>query len=374
MFAERCAELVKSYLPLCPLDYHQLVSGKTSEVELKDGVGTAKFNPKTQVVDYPAAVPKNRLPVKSNRPQKALALRGAMVRTPVRGALLGQSASEIRADEGGSSSFVTFYIDSGAGQCLSSCCSSAFITMEACHLQVIGVAGRLTIHGHGTTLFLVSVDGQEALLQVHNCLQSFGEFNSISVSQLKLVPGNSVDFSVEKPFLRFSGAQSQSPDQPFFDFMEVPLCMDDGLYSLSLEPVSPSDPRYGTLPVFDVTPQGPFVQLSHMLRAVPGPADLPHPPVWTTEILSVPSLVGRVMALNSSLDFDDELRVFSDAFLAPAAIPPARRQYDTEKVLDMTELSIRFMGAGTAQIMIWLFTESKLCFWMKGCTFITRIH
>ena len=104
------------------------------------------------------------------------------------------------------------------------------------------------------------------------------------------------------------------------------------------------------MPIFDVTPPGQFVQLSHMLCAVPGPADLPDPPVWTTKDISVPSPLWRVMALNSSLDFGDELRIFSDAFLAPAAIPPARRQYDTGKVLDMTELSIRFMGAGTDRL------------------------
>ncbi len=32
--------------------------------------------------------------------------------------------------------------------------------------------------------------------------------------------------------------------------------------------------------------------------------------------------------MNSTLAFDDELRAFSDGFLAPAAVPPSRRQYD----------------------------------------------
>ncbi len=63
-----------------------------------------------------------------------------------------------------------------------------------------------------------------------------------------------------------------------------------------------------------------------------------------TTVLSVPSRSGRVIAMSAKMDFDDELRNFSDAFLAPVAIPPARRQYDVDKPADMTELSIRFMG------------------------------
>jgi hypothetical protein len=57
-----CYETIKKYLPLCGLHYHQIVSGKTSEVELKDNLGVAKFNSKTQRIDYPAAVPKDRMP------------------------------------------------------------------------------------------------------------------------------------------------------------------------------------------------------------------------------------------------------------------------------------------------------------------------
>jgi hypothetical protein len=121
---------------------------------------------------------------------------------------------------------------------------------------VVGVAGRLNIHGQGTAMFLISIDGQEAILRIHNCLHSFGEFNLISVSQLKLIPENSLDFSVSKPFLRLARNQSPRLDGVDLDFIKIPLSMDDGLYSLTLEPVTPSDPRYDDLPVFDVTPPG----------------------------------------------------------------------------------------------------------------------
>jgi hypothetical protein len=53
------------------------VSGKTPEFILKDGLGTAKYNLKTEVIDYPAAVPKDRLPV----PASARVRKGLMVIT-----------------------------------------------------------------------------------------------------------------------------------------------------------------------------------------------------------------------------------------------------------------------------------------------------
>ena len=344
-----CDDLVKMYLPLCPLHYHQCISGKSPEVELKDGLGTAKFNTKTQLIDYPSTVPKDRFPLprtqRPNTTRKALVFQGERLSIdPVVPILVSVNSDEEMSE----STLVTFYIDSGAGQCLCSC-SSAFITMEACHLQVVGVAGRLTIHGQGTAVFIASVNGQEVLLRIHNCLHSFGQFNLISVSQLKMVSGNSLNFSVENPFMKFSAPHSQSEDFPFSDGLEIPIIMDEGLYSVSFEPITASDPRFGTLPVFDVTPPGTFIPITHMLCASAG-SDEAVSLSWTTEVISPPSTMGRVLALNAAMDFDHELSAFSDDFLAPVAIPPARKQYDVGDSADMTDLSIRFMGAGTDRI------------------------
>jgi hypothetical protein len=367
-----CHEMVKSFLPLCPLHYHQCISGKTATVDLKDGLATAKFNASTQVIDYPSAVPKHRFPLL--RAERGGGERKALVSFALP-TLACQSS--VDCDPSHSSDFTTFYVDSGAGQCLCSC-SSAFLTMEACHLQVVGVTGRLSIHGLGTAVFLVSVDGREALLRIHNCLHSFGEFNLLSVSQLKLVPGNSIDFSLVNPMLKLSTGQLVSSNEDFIahrnQTLEVPLVMDAGLYSLVLEPISPSDPRYDSLPIFDVTPPGLFCPLTQCLAAVSyledDAVDLQltvlkpedrcptngedrcfSKQMWTTTVLSFPTRPSRVLAMPSKLDFDEELRTFSDSFLAPVAIPPARRQYDVAKPADMTELSIRFMGAGTDRII-----------------------
>ncbi len=91
--------------------------------------------------------------------------------------------------------------------------------------------------------------------------------------------------------------------------------------------------------------------MTHIFSAITGPDDDISPPLWTNEILSPSSSMGRVLALNATLDFDSELRAFSDKFLAPVSVPPARKQYDTGNATDMTDLSIRFMGAGTDRII-----------------------
>jgi hypothetical protein len=54
---KECIEMIKVYLPLCPLHYHQCISGKSPEVHLKDNYGVAKFNTQTQKIDYPTRSP-----------------------------------------------------------------------------------------------------------------------------------------------------------------------------------------------------------------------------------------------------------------------------------------------------------------------------
>jgi hypothetical protein len=363
-----CHELVRVHLPLCPLHYHQCISGKSPEVELKDGLGIAKFDSSTQRIVYPPTVPTNRLPkprvngaVKVRKALVSLGITGHLSLVPTsivngRPMLLNAIEETKPSSEDGipSSSLTTFFVDSGAGQCLCSC-SFAFITMESCHLQVVGIAGSMIIHGQGTAVFIVSVDGGEFLLRIHNCLHSYGEFNLISVSQLKMVSGNLLDFSVENPFITFSKSKSSDANLLCPEVLDVPLEIDDGLYALSLEPITPNDPRFSSLPSYDVTLPGLFVPAALTLGAISMRSsdgavggETMSPP-WTTAVLS-PS-TGRVLAMSATLDFDEELRAFSDGFLAPAAIPPSRRQYNTSKLSDMADLSIRFMGAGTDRLL-----------------------
>ncbi len=182
-----CHELVKKYLPLCGLHYHQCVSGKCLEVELKDGLGMAKFNSKTQTIDYPTSVPKDKLPIPASaRPRKGLML-AMLATTPDLGATpdlddvdLGEvpdgnapeshdqrTAVKVLGSKA-SPATVVFYVDSGAGQCLSSC-STAFRALEPCQLEVVRVAGSLPIFGIGTAIFALTLVGEsEVLVRVHN--------------------------------------------------------------------------------------------------------------------------------------------------------------------------------------------------------------
>jgi hypothetical protein len=290
-----CTDLVKKYLPLCGLHYHQCVSGKCAEVELKSGYGVAKFNSKTQAIDYPPSVPKDRLPTPaSERPRKALT--AVTFRVPDTGVLPEVSLvplvpsrdSSVNGGDGDwdemapesldqrpavrvlasktSSTTVVFYVDSGAGQCLSSC-STAFRSLDPCQLEVVGVAGSLPIFGIGTAIFaLVLAGGSEVLVRVHNCLYSFGEFNLLSVSQMQTNHMTSIELSLEAPSIRlYSADRSVKRGQGLKrgqDFIDVPLEMDEGLYALVLEPVSSDDTRYLSSRIFDLTPPGDYSPVS----------------------------------------------------------------------------------------------------------------
>ncbi len=91
---------------------------------------------------------------------------------------------------------ISWYVDSGAGQSISSC-SDAFSSLQPCAIVVVGVAGSMPVHGMGTATFVTSVDGdKEVILVIHNCLLCHGEvFNLLSVSQLLRSTRNSVVFS-----------------------------------------------------------------------------------------------------------------------------------------------------------------------------------
>jgi hypothetical protein len=120
----------------------------------------------------------------------------------------------------------TFYVDSGAGQCLSSC-STAFMTLEPCTLEVVGVAGSLPIFGRGTAIFVLTLKGgEEILVRIHNCLYSFGEFNLISVSQMQTIKRNTLNLSLESPRIRLYGETAgvdSLPGKRQRHFVDIPL-------------------------------------------------------------------------------------------------------------------------------------------------------
>ncbi len=151
---------------------------------------------------------------------------------------------------------IVFYVDSGAGQCLSSC-STAFRSLEPCQIEVVGVAGSLPIFGIGTAIFALCLPGgSEIVVRIHNCLYSFGEFNLLSMSQMQTNKRNKVNLSLEAPSVRLYSTDEgvRGSGNRKRAFIDVPLTMDDGLYALTLEPVSSEDTRYHSLRIFDLTP------------------------------------------------------------------------------------------------------------------------
>ena len=390
-----CTEMIKSYLPLCPLHYHQGVSGKTPSIQLKDGLGSATYDATAHAMVYPPAVPKERLPIPKGE-LKPIKRKGLVAgirfgnfseEKPISSGSLGRDFSidsrhfvqpirtlvapvnecqdaispdlpislpptvEQRVDAvpllvcKSESTRNLFYVDSGAGQCLSSC-STAFLTMEPCRIEVVGVAGSLSIFGRGTAIFALSFNDTEILIRVHNCLYSFGEFNLLSVSQMQTIRGNTLNLSLEKPSLRlYTGTHSTKRS-----YIDIPLGLDDGLYFLLFEPISSDDPRLQTHQMYDLTPPGDYEPCSHRHDRFVG-ISKGVAPSWTTSVLNLPTPQGRIFTLNGSLDFHSGLTSFSDQFLAPAGLPSARKQYDTSDPSDMSDLSIRFLGGGTDRIL-----------------------
>ncbi len=167
----------------------------------------------------------------------------------------------------------------------------------------------------------------KVILRVHNCLFCYGDFNLISVSQFQQIPGNAVDFSLAAPCMTvFSSGSARRP-------IRLPLLLDEGLFALDAEPFQLDDHRYSSLPKCDITPNGNFVPC----HSVP---DSP----WTQKMLAATTVSARILA--ASVDIGDNLKDFCNGFIAPAAIPPSRRQYDVGSRDDMIQLGIRFFGIG----------------------------
>ena len=238
---------------------------------------------------------------------------------------------------------VVFHVDSGAGQSLC-CCEDAFISLRACAIEVVGVSGSLPIYGVGTAAFVVSDgSGSKSTVLIHNCLLSQGGlFNLLSVSQVQMSRMNLVVFDPESPHLLLNSSSA---------VMHLPLHLTDGLYSLTMEPLSVNDTRYLELPRFDLTDKGRYVP-----PTLPASAECPSGPTpttlvsslgsWTCRNIVPPSSSRRVLAFpsNPGQDFGDNLRDFCQQFMAPLSTPPARRTYDSGNALHMSDLSVRFMG------------------------------
>jgi hypothetical protein len=140
---------------------------------------------------------------------------------------------------------ILFYVDSGAGQSMCSC-PDAFLSLQPCAIEVVGVAGSLPIFGVGTAMFVVTTTpALPVTILVHNCLLSQGSpFNLLSVSHYQASGRHTVDFSVGGPTLRIRSGKGDTT-------MTLVPC--EGLYGFHAEPLHPNDDRYRSLPRYHLT-------------------------------------------------------------------------------------------------------------------------
>ncbi len=139
---------------------------------------------------------------------------------------------------------MSWYVDSGAGQSISSC-TEAFTSVRRCAILVVGVAGTMPVHGMGTARFVVRMNDTEVILSIHNCLLCHGEkFNLLSVSQLLRSTNNAVVFEEgASRILLNNGTLNQRID----------LKEEEGLYQTTMQPLNTNDERKDYLMKYDVT-------------------------------------------------------------------------------------------------------------------------
>ncbi len=233
-------------------------------------------------------------------------------------------------------------MDSGAGQCMCAC-SDAFHTLRGCAVMIVGVAGSMHVHGIGTAMFVINVDGKEHILRIYNCLFCHGEdcFNLISVSQMLQNGRNKMVFSQGK-----SQVQAQNGEGEAW----MPLLEKEGLYELRVAPLYLDDERIKTLPYLDITlDHDPKLwEGSDEKQAFIGmrsPTKLGH---WHCKMLWVSRKAGLQGVEN--MEYNNELNAFWDSYFVAPSQPPAKRTYKTTDVEDMAELSLRFMGVGTDRL------------------------
>ncbi len=304
-----CEGMIVAFLPLCKGCFLQCKAGKTPSLELRDGLGTATYNAATSKIDFPPGVPKARLPGngKPRVARKGLVFHGTkgMELLPISSGEmegttslvaqppLGESHVPVRCLASAGETRVTFFVDSGAGQCLCSV-SGAFSDLQPCHIEVTGVSGTLPIYGCGTANFIALDNaGCELILRIPNCLYGRGEFNLLSVSQFHQVKGNRVDFSLTSPVMVLASPSgiNRAP-------VRVPLFLEDGLFALYLEPLGEGDPRFESLPKHVITRKGKFT-----------PSDSGEKMRWTSNVLAMTSSSARLLGAKLE-DCHENLRVF----------------------------------------------------------------
>ncbi len=238
--------------------------------------------------------------------------------------------------------YISWYVDSGAGQSITSC-SEAFCTLTPCAILVVGVAGTMSVHGMGTARFITIIGGKQVILTIHNCLLCHGEtFNLLSVSQLLRSTDNSIIFREGDSKIHLKHNECEQ---------YLGLREEEGLYKMSMHPLNVNDKRHASLPQYDVTSendprlfeemQDPHHNERINAMALKAPSSLG---VWTRKVL----WMGERGI--STTEYDDNLKDFCKSYFSPISQPEGKKTYQVNNNNDMADLSVRFMGIGNDRL------------------------
>ena len=233
-------------------------------------------------------------------------------------------------------------LDSGAGQSLFAT-AAAFRpkSMKSCVITIEGVCGDLLITGIGTAWIVVTTaEGEEVVLVIHQCLQSNGEHNLLSVSQLLQLQATTVVLTNDNPMVTITDITSK-------ELTEIPFRVVDGVFVLPYVVLSPTDPRLSTLRLVVVTPDKPYTPATVLFP--PG-----HPaagsPMWRSIVHQSPRAAvvnGKFLSPTSfaMLGMRDKIRQAVDNVIIDSTTrPTARRHYSLAVPSSMEDLSTRMMG------------------------------
>ena len=110
-------------------------------------------------------------------------------------------------------------------------------TIQSCVITIEGVCGDLLITGIGTAwLVVTTAEGEDVVLVVHQCLQSNGEHNLLSVSQILQLPAATVVLTNNDPVVTIMDEESNVATV-------IPFRVIDGVFVVPCVVLSSTDPR-----------------------------------------------------------------------------------------------------------------------------------
>ena len=219
---------------------------------------------------------------------------------------------------------------------------AAMANVSSVYITVEGIGGNLAVTGIGTaTMYVVNEEGVLVGLAVHQCLQSNGNHNLLSLSQLLAGGLVEVELTIDDPVLIVLATARRAS-------LRVPMRVIDGMFVLPFATISPEDPRRGALAIYDVTSPMEYVPVSRYFQANHKAAGTV---MWrrVNHLALAPGTVEcrfpdhPVAALVS---YRERLRdAASSVFVDSTTRPTARRLYSWTDPASMADLSTRMMSA-----------------------------